>query len=172
MLSGYVYHACILLSRDVREFLAAAGRKGGRARGRRLTPSARAAAARAAALSRWMRQRFDTDSFASLGLPGGELVDRGLRRLAAGDLASPEALAVAELRPRLRFLGVPVPATAAEVDGARERLYRTLEATHGTLPAVRPPSSWASATARSKSTSRALWGAFTRRSPGSRSDSG
>jgi hypothetical protein len=122
----------MLLSRDVREFLAAAGRKGGRARGRRLTP-----AARAAALSRWMRQRFDTDSFASLGLPGGELVDRGLRRLAAGDLASPEALAVAELRPRLRFLGVPVPATAAEVDGARERLYRTLEATHGTLAHTR-----------------------------------
>jgi hypothetical protein len=125
------------LSRDVREFLAAAGRKGGRARGRRLTPAARTAAARTAALARWMRHRFDTDSFASLGLPGGELVDRGLRRLAAGDLASPEALAVAELRPRLRFLGVPVPAVAAQVDGARERLYRTLEATHGALAHAR-----------------------------------
>jgi hypothetical protein len=124
-------------SRAVRDFLAAAGRKGGRARGRRLSPAARAAAARTAALARWTRRRFGAESFAALGLPGSDIVDRGLRQLAAGNLAAVEALAVAELRPRLRFLGVPVPAVAERIDGTRERLYRTLEAKHGELAHAR-----------------------------------
>ena len=40
--------------------------------------------------------------------PGGDLVESGLRDLAAG-VRSPEALLVASFTERLRHLGVPVP---------------------------------------------------------------
>jgi hypothetical protein len=56
------------------------------------------------------------------GLPGAELVERGLRDLADG-LESIEALLVAIGAPRLRGLGIPVPAAPADPE---HRLYHLL----------------------------------------------
>jgi len=57
------------------------------------------------------------------GLPGADLVERGVRDLASG-LESVEALLVAIGAPRLRALGVPVPpSTPPEPE---HRLYRLL----------------------------------------------
>jgi hypothetical protein len=58
-------------------------------------------------------------------LPGGELVETGLRDLAMGT-ESAEALLVASFAPRLRRLGVDVPSrTLADPE---HRLYRLLAA--------------------------------------------
>lgn len=112
----------------VRAYLAEIGRKGGRARARSLGAGARRGAAAKAALARWMKRRFGVVSFAALGLPGSEIVDAGLASLAEGKTDEVEALAVAEAAPRLRFLNVPVPRSAEEVENARVKLYRALEA--------------------------------------------
>ena len=56
-------------------------------------------------------------------LPGGDLVEAGLRDLARG-IESAEALLVASFAPRLRRLGIEVP--GPEVDDPEHRLYRLL----------------------------------------------
>lgn len=86
--------------------------------------------ARRAIVSRWMKQRFGTNNFEKLGIPGWEIVDLGLRDLADGNHSSVAALAVAEVRPRLRFLGVPVPDVLIQNTNIRMRLYRTMEEQH------------------------------------------
>ncbi len=110
------------------------GRDGGRRRARALTPEARRAIARGAALRRWIRARFGAAHFAELDLPGGDLVDRGLDDLCA-DRETPESLLVSLAAPRLRREGVPLP-QALQSDGDR-RLYRALEAAHGDLAHAR-----------------------------------
>ena len=110
------------------------GREGGRRRARALTPQARRAIARGAALRRWIRTRFGATHFDALGLPGGDLVDRGLDDLCA-DRETPESLLVSLAAPRLRREGVPLP-RALLSDGNR-RLYRVLEAAHGDLAHAR-----------------------------------
>ena len=64
------------LPRSVREEFRRFGRQGGEARARRLSPTRRRAVARRGALTRWIRARFGAASFAELGLPGGDLIDR------------------------------------------------------------------------------------------------
>lgn len=103
-------------------------------RARRLPPSARQAIARTAALRRWIRDRFGVDRFAVLGLPGGDLVDRGLDDLAAGR-ESIESLLVSLAAPRLRREGVPLP--RALLRDSDQRLYRMLEADAGPLAHAR-----------------------------------
>jgi hypothetical protein len=64
---------------------------------------------------------------ASPRLPGEELVDRGLRDLAAG-VESVEALLVSIGAPRLQSLGLSVPLPIHRAEG---RLYRLLQREHG-----------------------------------------
>ena len=122
-----------MVSRSIRTFLQTIGRKGGKRRAKRLSATRRAAQARRAALLRWMRQRFGTDTFEALSLPGWEIVDAGLRDLADGNTSPLCALAVGELSPRLRLLGVPIPGVANYSSNLRESLYRTMEAEHGMM---------------------------------------
>lgn len=88
-----------------------------------MPPEARAAGARKAATARWTRERFGAPDFASLGLPGGELVDEGLADLAEG-IVSRASLVVSLASPRLRREGVPVGRVEPDAD---VRLYRLLE---------------------------------------------
>lgn len=60
-------------------------------------------------------------------LPGGDLVEGGLRDLAAG-IESAEALLVASFAPRLRRLGVAVP--RHDLPDPEHRLYALLAATN------------------------------------------
>jgi hypothetical protein len=105
------------------------GRKGGQARAKGLAPSERSAAARRAAVARWIRHRFGASDFASLGLPGGDLIDRGLGDLADG-VSSKESLLVSLAAPRLKREGVPVGRVEANPD---ERLYDLLQTSEGDL---------------------------------------
>jgi hypothetical protein len=109
------------------------GRRGGKARAARLTADERSAAARKAATARWVRTRFGARDFASLGLPGGELIDAGLGDLATG-VSSPEALLVSLASARLRREGVPVNATEPDPEN---RLYAMLAKTEGDLAHAR-----------------------------------
>lgn len=109
------------------------GRRGGKARAARLAPEARSAGARRAATARWIRERFGAPDFASLGLPGGALIDAGLADLAAG-VTSAESLVVSLAAPRLRREGVPL--TNVEPD-PEERLYELLQETEGDLAHAR-----------------------------------
>ena len=59
--------------------------------------------------------------------PGGDLVEKGLRDLNAGDVTV-EACLVALASRRMRDLGLPVPAQAALPGDPEVRLYRLLEA--------------------------------------------
>lgn len=95
------------LPATVREAFRRHGRAGGRARAARMSPEDRRRVARRAASVRWIRHRFGDVSFASLGAPGGELVDAGLADLAAGQVTEP-ALLVSIARPRLLREGIPV----------------------------------------------------------------
>lgn len=110
------------------------GREGGHRRARRLTAAERSAIARGAALRRWIGVRFGARCFAELGLPGAELVDRGLEDLVAARV-TPESLLVSLAAPRLRREGVPLPQTVLRDGNAR--LYRALERTHGELAHAR-----------------------------------
>ena len=110
------------------------GREGGLERARRLTPAARTAIARRAAIRRWTRARFGSARFDALGLPGGAMIDKGLDDLAGG-IESPESLAVSLAAPRLRREGVPVPGECPP--DAERRLYRLLESRHGALAHAR-----------------------------------
>jgi hypothetical protein len=98
-----------------------------------MAPEARRAGARRAASARWIRARFGTRDFASLGLPGGELIDAGLDDLAAG-VTSAQSLLVSLAASRLRREGVPV--TVVEPD-PEDRLYQLLEETEGDLAHAR-----------------------------------
>jgi hypothetical protein len=89
----------------------------------------RSAVARRAAMARWIRHRFGASSFAELGLPGGELVDRGLADLASRR-ATAESLAVSLAAPRLRREKVPVGET---LDDPERRLFELLSRTEGDL---------------------------------------
>jgi len=118
----------------IRERFRREGRRGGLARARRLSADRRKAIARRAALRRWTRARFGAAEFASLGLPGGAAVDRGVDALAAGR-ETIESLAVSLAAPRLRREGVPLP--VATLPDADRRLYRLLERAHGFLAHAR-----------------------------------
>jgi hypothetical protein len=111
------------LPREVLEEFRRYGRNGGRARAAAMPPEARASGARKAAKARWTRERFGAPDFASLGLPGGELVDEGLADLAEG-IVSRASLVVSLASPRLRREGVPVGRVEPDAD---VRLYRLLE---------------------------------------------
>lgn len=109
------------------------GRRGGQARAERLAPTERSASARRAATARWIRHRFGSSDFASLGLPGGDLIDRGLNDLAAG-VTSTESLLVSLAAPRLRREGVPVGPVE---DDPEQRLYDLLQESEGELAHAR-----------------------------------
>lgn len=63
------------------------------------------------------------------GLPGADLVQRGLEDLARA-LATPEAALIEVARTRLRSLGLPVPEAPADSGDAELRLYGRLGARH------------------------------------------
>jgi hypothetical protein len=115
---------------DIRRKFQEHGRRGGAERSRRLSPGARAAIARRAALKRWTAVRFGATSFAALQLPGGELIDAGVDDLVSGK-ETVESLLVSLAAPRLRRENVPLPsATLSDPDN---RLYRLLERSEGDL---------------------------------------
>lgn len=70
----------------------------------------------------------DAMTFAFEGLPGADLVDRGVRDLAAGR-TSVEALLVSRASTRLRSCGVAIDAPEPDAD---RRLYELLAACEGT----------------------------------------
>lgn len=126
-----------MLLQSTRNYFKAIGKKGGKQRASALDAATRVAQARKAVVTRWMRQRFGVDRFENMGLPGWEVVDAGLRDLANGVLSSVNALAVTEVRPKLRFLGVPVPDTAQHTLKTRMTLYRMMEQQHGDMAHAR-----------------------------------
>jgi hypothetical protein len=81
-----------------------------------------------------VRVRFGGPRFADLGLPGGDMVDRGLDDLAAA-LETPDSLLLCLAEPRLRREGVPMPGACFR--DADHRLYRMLERRHGGLAHAR-----------------------------------
>jgi hypothetical protein len=95
------------LSQRARNQFKKFGADGGKARAGRLSAAQRKSIARRAAMKRWIRQRFGANDFASLGLPGGELIDTGLADLARNE-ATPESFAVSLAASRLHHEGVPV----------------------------------------------------------------
>jgi hypothetical protein len=122
------------LPENVRRQFEAFGRKGGRARARRIPPAGRKAIARWAALRRWIEHRFGHPRFGDMGLPGGDAIDRGLEDLAWGRETA-ESLMVSLAASRLRREGVPLPATP--LPDADARLYRLLERQNGDLAHAR-----------------------------------
>jgi len=109
------------------------GRRGGKSRAAKMSASARSAGARRAATARWVGERFGARDFASLHLPGGELIDAGLADLAAG-VTSRESLLVSLAASRLRREGVPVTRTELEPE---QRLYDLLAESEGDLAHTR-----------------------------------
>lgn len=112
------------LPRSIRERFRAYGRAGGHARAESMSSEERSAVACRAAVRRWVRERFGTPDFKSLGLPGGEMVDAGLSALASGE-ETVESLLVSLAAPRLSREGVPVPRRT--LPDAESRLYRLLQ---------------------------------------------
>jgi len=132
MRTPYVY--CIMkLPPDVVEQFRRHGRRGGKARAARMSARARSAGARRAATARWIQKRFGARDLASLGIPGAELIDRGLADLAEG-VPSAESLLVSLAAPRLRREGVPVGEVEPDPD---ERLYDLIARTEGDLAHAR-----------------------------------
>lgn len=129
----YVYFV-VKLPASIRARFQAFGREGGRKRAARMSPAARRAVARNAAIRRWTQRRFGAPGFESLGLPGGRAVDVGLADLAA-QKESVESLAVSLAAPRLKREGVPMAGTPFTDAGIR--LYRLLENTSGELAHAR-----------------------------------
>jgi len=123
----------VKLPADILERFRRHGRTGGRRRAARMTPEARRAVARRAAAARWIVKRFGAKRFADLGLPGGDLVDRGLADLADGRTTE-ESLLVSIAAPRLRREGVPVSTTD---DEAEDRLYELISNEAGELAHAR-----------------------------------
>ncbi|MDJ0976243.1 MAG: hypothetical protein QNJ98_17415 [Planctomycetota bacterium] len=97
-------------------------------------PSILRAAFRRAAVRRQTRAVFGAARFGELGLPGGELIDRGLDDISRGRETVP-SLVVSLAAPRLRREGVPVPQVRSE--DADHRLYRMLERAEGPLAHAR-----------------------------------
>lgn len=66
------------------------------------------------------------------GLPGADIVDKGLRDLAAGTVTA-EALAVVIFEPRLQTLGIAIPRQGRTPNGENLNLelYAMLEEQHG-----------------------------------------
>ena len=126
-----------MVSRSIHIYFKTIGRKGGKERARKSSSATLSSQARNAVVARWMRKRFGADNFKVLALPGSEIVDPGLRDLVNGNFSSLCALAVAELRPRLRFLGVPVPNVSNQISNPRALLYQTMEAKEGDMAYVR-----------------------------------
>src|SRR3989338_6386991 len=126
-----------MASKSIHTYFKMIGRKGGKERARKSSATALSSQARGAVVARWMRKRFGADNFKALALPGSEIVDPGLRDLVNGNFSNPCALAVAELRPRLRFLGVPVPDVSNQISNPRVLLYQTMEAKEGDMAYVR-----------------------------------
>ena len=122
------------LPEDIRRRFQAFGREGGRARARRVPAAGRTAIARVAALRRWVEDRFGNSRFDAMGLPGGEVIDRGLEDL-AWERETEESLMVSLAAPRLRREGVPLPTTL--FPEADTRLYRLLERREGDLAHAR-----------------------------------
>ena len=122
------------LPKEIRTRFQSYGKKGGRMRAERLSPAARKAIARRAALRRWTRARFGNTSFAALGLPGGEMIDSGLNDLVSGK-ETIESLVVSLAAPRLRRERIPLP--TAILPDADRRLYRLLERTNADLAHAR-----------------------------------
>ena len=121
------------LPNDVKKQFERCGREGGLKRARRMTPPAMKAVARRAATARWMRARFGAKNFATLGLPGGEIVDAGLADLAA-DAVTVESLLVSLAAPRLRREGVPLGEVHRDPE---DRLYALLSESAGELAHAR-----------------------------------
>lgn len=121
------------LPKEIRARFVRHGREGGKTRAARLSAEVRRATARRAASTRWVRERFGASSFAELGLPGGEIVDRGLADLADGTI-SLESLAVSLAAPRLRREGLPIGAVQADPE---DRLYELLSRSTGDLAHAR-----------------------------------
>lgn len=118
---------------ELREQFRRHGRRGGRARAARMTREARTSVARRAATARWIRNRFGSRSFAALGFPGGELVDRGLAELADGTVTV-ASLLVSLAASRLRREGVPLSTIHADPE---DRLYELLRRSSGNLAHAR-----------------------------------
>lgn len=121
------------LPREAHEWFRRHGRDGGRRRAAAMSPAARRAVARRAAAARWISKRFGAPSFREIGLPGGDLVDRGLADLAAG-LVTDESLLVSVAAPRLRREGIPVPPA---LDDPETRLYDRIAERSGELAHAR-----------------------------------
>jgi len=121
------------LPENIRKRFRQYGRDGGRRRAARMSPRARSAVARRAAIARWVRHRFGEPSFEQRGLPGGGAIDAGLADLASG-LVTPESLAVSLAAPRLRREGVPV---GTGLDDPERRLYELLSQTDEELAHAR-----------------------------------
>jgi len=121
------------LPKEIRKRFVTYGREGGKTRAARMSSEARRATARRAASSRWIRERFGDSSLAELGLPGGDMVDRGLADLADGTI-SPESLVVSLAAPRLRREGLPIGSVQADPE---DRLYELLSRATGDLAHAR-----------------------------------
>ena len=119
-----------MASQDILNYLRKIGKKGGKQRAKKLSLAARSSQARKAVLSRWMNKRYGVDSFEKMSLPGWEIIDAGLHDLVTGNHSSVNALTVAEIRPKLRFLGVPVPHVPRQIFSIRPSLYRAMEEQH------------------------------------------
>lgn len=119
--------------KNIRKYLKTIGKKGGLERAKKLNSETRSSQARNAVMSRWMNKRFGTDSFEKMGIPGWEIIDSGLRDIVNGNLSSVNALAVAEARPKLRFLGIPVPDVTKQISNIRTLLYNTMEKQEGDM---------------------------------------
>jgi hypothetical protein len=98
-----------------------------------MNAEARQAVARRAATVRWIAERFGSSRFQDIGLPGGDLVDRGLADLTDGRVTD-ESLLVSIAAPRLRREGIPVPVT---LDNPEDRLYERMAERHGHLAHAR-----------------------------------
>ncbi len=105
--------------RDIRRYLARIGARGGRKSRRTLD----AETARAMVRVREARRAFRR--YRDAALPGAELVEEGLRDLAANRLTA-AALAVLVGAPRLRRAGIAVP--DAPAPDPEHRLYEVLAA--------------------------------------------
>jgi hypothetical protein len=121
------------LPKEIRKRFVTYGREGGKTRAARMSSEARRATARRAASSRWIRERFGDSSLAELGLPGGDMVDRGLADLADGTI-SLESLVVSLAAPRLRREGLPIGSVQADPE---DRLYELLSRATGDLAHAR-----------------------------------
>jgi hypothetical protein len=99
-----------------------------------MSPESRKIVARTAAIRRWTKVRFGYASFEEAGLPGGEIIDKGLADLAKGK-ETIEGLLVSLATPRLKREGVPLPREL--FPDADMRLYRLLETKSGELAHTR-----------------------------------